>query len=98
MAWTYILECVDFSFYVGSTHNLDDRLRQHAMGKGGDYTRARLPVRLVWAGEFERVDEACAWERRIHGWSRAKKLALINGKFDDLPGLARGRGRGESTT
>ena len=37
--------------------------------------------------------EAFAFEKQVQGWSRAKREALIQGRFDDLPGLARGRSR-----
>ncbi|MBA3020104.1 GIY-YIG nuclease family protein [Propionicimonas sp.] len=93
MAWTYLLHCADDSYYVGSARDLDARMADHASGHGAEYTAKRLPVRLVWAEEFERVDDAWALERRIHGWSRAKKEALIDGRFGDLPTLSRGHGR-----
>lgn len=86
--WTYILECADGSFYVGSTTHLDLRLNQHHMGAGSAYTRHRLPVTLVWAHEFASITEAFAWEKRVQNWSRAKRLALIEGRYDVLPHLA----------
>src|SRR5262249_11091827 len=89
MAFTYILECRDGSYYVGSTTHLQARLEQHASGKGALYTRRRLPVKLVWTAEFERIEDAFAFEKRVQGWSRAKRQALIEGRFDDLPGLSR---------
>src|SRR5262249_46453512 len=60
MAWAYILECADGSFYVGSTVDLDRRVSQHNDGKGAGYARrrGRRPVKLVWAADFARVDEA----------------------------------------
>lgn len=92
MAHVYILRCADGSYYGGSTRNLDSRMRQHASGEGARYTSTRLPVELMWAQETERVTEAYAWERRIHGWSRAKREALIRGDFDVLPPMSRRRG------
>ncbi|MFX4273604.1 GIY-YIG nuclease family protein [Propionibacteriaceae bacterium Y1685] len=89
MPWTYLLRCADDSLYVGSTVDLDARMAQHACGSGGKYTATRLPVTLIWAQEFERIDEAWEMERRLHGWSRAKKLALAEGRFDLLPGLSK---------
>jgi putative endonuclease len=79
MAWTYILECADGSFYVGSTVNLEARLWQHNEGVGANYTRPRRrrPVKVAWAGEFARIDEAFAFEKRVQGWSRKKRIALI---------------------
>jgi predicted GIY-YIG superfamily endonuclease len=97
MAYVYILRCADGSYYVGSTRNLETRLWQHQSGVGATYTRARLPVELVWQAEYEHVGEAFTWEKRIRGWSRAKREALIRGHFGALPGLAKkdfGRRRG----
>lgn len=90
MPWTYILECADGTLYVGSTTDLERRVSEHNLGLGAAYTRnrRRRPVRLAWAGEFTRIDEAYLFEKQVQGWSRAKRLALIEGRFDDLPGLA----------
>ncbi|QCW50038.1 GIY-YIG nuclease family protein [Nocardioides dongxiaopingii] len=96
MAWTYLLECADGSYYAGSTTQpLETRESQHNLGLGSRYTRrpGRRPVRLVWHAEFPRVEDAFRFEKQIQGWSRAKKQALIAGEHDQLPGLARGRGR-----
>ena len=91
MAWTYLLECADGSFYVGSTVDLDRRLAEHQHGEGSAYTRrrGRRPVRLAWAGQFDRVEDAFRFEKQVQGWSRAKRIALIEGRWEDLPALAR---------
>ena len=88
MAWTYILRCADGTYYVGSTVDLERRLYEHNDGLGAAYTRRRRPVTLAWAGEFERIDEAFAFEKRVQGWGRAKRQALIDGRLDMLPRLA----------
>ncbi len=88
MAWTYILECADGSYYVGSTVDLQGRVWQHQNGEGAAYTRHRLPVTLVWSAQFDRVDQAFAFEKRVQGWSRRKRQALIEGRYDDLPELS----------
>ena len=85
----YILECSDGSYYVGSTRNLEERLRQHQAGEGAVYTRRRGPVCLVFVQEFQRIDEAYAMEKRVQGWSRAKRQALIAGALNELPRLSR---------
>ncbi len=89
MAWVYILECGDGSYYVGSTTDLEARLEQHASGRGARYTGRRLPVRLAWAQELENIAEAYALEKQIQNWSRAKRLAVIEGRWEDLPQLSR---------
>ena len=43
---------------------------------------------LVWNADFARIDEAYAMEKRIQGWFRAKRQALIDGNTDLLAGLA----------
>jgi putative endonuclease len=91
MAHMYILECSDGSYYVGSTRDLMDRLSQHLSGMGSAYTSKRLPVKLVYCEEYDKVHEAWEREWHIHGWSRAKKRALIEGRFSDLPALSANR-------
>jgi len=87
--YLYILLCADGSFYTGSTNDLERRLEEHQNGEGANHTRKRLPVELVYTEEFDRIDEAYYRERQIHGWNHAKKLALIEGRNVDLPGLAK---------
>lgn len=89
MPYMYILECADRSLYVGSTKHLDYRVAQHNCGEGAAYTRTRLPVRLLYFEEFVRVDDAYLREKQVQGWSRAKRLALVNRRVDHLPELSR---------
>ncbi len=56
--WMYILQCSDGSYYTGSTNNLEMRMAQHQAGKGSNHTKKRFPVILVYAEEFQRIDEA----------------------------------------
>ena len=88
MAHCYILRCSDGSYYVGSTTDLARRLSQHQEGLGAEYTRRRLPVELAWVAEFESVADAFRFEKRVQGWRRAKREALIEGRLRDLPGLS----------
>ena len=86
--WMYILECADGSYYTGSTNNLKLRLQQHQSGRGSNHTKKRLPVKLVYLEEFDRIDHAFYREKQVQGWSRKKKEALINGFPERLPELA----------
>ncbi|RYB94329.1 GIY-YIG nuclease family protein [Nocardioides oleivorans] len=88
MPHVYILRCSDDSFYVGSTWHLERRVSEHNLGIGAAYTRRRRPVTLVWCGDYDRVEDAYAMEKRIQGWSRAKRQALIDGRTDDLTPLS----------
>jgi predicted GIY-YIG superfamily endonuclease len=89
MAWMYILKCVDGSYYVGSTKNLERRLSQHQEGVGAKYTSRRLPVELVYSEEYDRVVDAFNREKQVQNWSRAKREALIEAKTELLPALAK---------
>ena len=89
MAYMYILRCSDGSFYVGSCRNLDQRLWLHDIGEGAEYTKRRRPVRLVYHEEFSNVGDAFAREKQVQGWSRAKRIALIEDRAADLPELSR---------
>jgi putative endonuclease len=92
MPFVYMLECEDASYYVGSTVLLEERVQQHQLGLGADYTRCRLPVKLVWFEEHEHIGAAFAREKQIQNWGRRKRRALIEGRYGDLPALARRRG------
>ncbi len=89
--WTYMLHCDDRSFYVCHTDDLENRIAQHNEGAGSDYTATRRPVTLVWSQEFALRIEALDAERKLKGWSRAKKLALIRGDWALISALAQSR-------
>ena len=99
--YCYILRCSDGSYYTGHTEDLDIRLAQHERGTFSDcYTYVRRPVTLVWSQDFPSRYEALEAERRIKGWSRVKKEALIAGDWEGISVLARNwqGGSGPSTS
>lgn len=77
MNYTYILECSDGSLYTGWTTDVERRLSAHNSGKGAKYTRARLPVKLVYFESYDEKVMAMRREAEIKSYSRAKKLELI---------------------
>lgn len=79
MNYTYILSCGDGTLYTGWTNDLDRRLAAHNAGRGGKYTRARLPVTLVYSEEYDTKEQAMSREWEIKQMTRAEKLKLING-------------------
>jgi predicted GIY-YIG superfamily endonuclease len=105
--WAYMLHCNAGRFYTGHTENLERRLAQHQTGALPGFTRDHFPVALVWSQEFPTRIEALEAERRLKGWSRAKKMALIRGDWASISMLAKkkdgpstssgrtGRGRGD---
>jgi predicted GIY-YIG superfamily endonuclease len=96
--WAYLLRCGDGSYYAGHTDALEARIGAHQRGRGSDYTARRQPVALVWSQDFPSRIEALEAERRIKGWSRAKKEALIAGDWDRVVQLAASSGTRPSTS
>ena len=89
MYYMYILECSNGQYYVGSTQDLDLRLKQHRAGEGSVFTKKHLPVKLVYYEEFQQIDEAFNREHQVKRWNRQKKEALINNQPELLPKLSR---------
>ncbi len=87
--WVYILLCSDNSYYTGHTDDLESRLTKHESGEIEGYTSSRTPVKLVFSEEFSSREEALSAERRIKGWSRRKKEALIRRDWQELVRLAK---------
>jgi len=72
MNYVYILECKDKSLYTGWTNDLDNRVKVHNQGKSRKYTRAKLPVELVYFEEFEDKIEAMKREYAIKQLTKKK--------------------------
>ena len=89
MCYMYILKCSNGQYYVGSTYDLDIRLKQHQAGEGSNFTKKHLPVELVYFEKFQRIDEAFNREHQIKGWNRKKKEALFLDQPERLPELSK---------
>jgi putative endonuclease len=89
-AYVYLLECRDASLYCGSTRQeMETRLSEHQNGHFKDsYTHKRRPVTLLWCEHFPNITDAIACERQIKGWSRAKKLAMIDQNWAEVSRLS----------
>ncbi len=89
-SYVYILQCSDGTFYTGVTSNLTQRIHQHEVGfYPNSYTHKRRPVQLAFYCEFSDINLAIEKEKQIKKWTKAKKLALINGDYDGLVNLAK---------
>jgi putative endonuclease len=91
----YILRCADGSYYTGVTRrSVEERVSEHVQGLDAScYTFRRRPVMLAHTEHYSRIDDAVAAERRIKGWSRAKKEAYIRGDYASLVALAKRGGK-----
>ena len=77
MNYTYIVKCSDETFYTGWTNDLEKRIEMHNSGKRAKYTKARLPVELVYYEAFDTKEEAMSREWHIKSLSRSEKQKLI---------------------
>ena len=90
--FVYLLKCSDGSFYTGITNNIERRLSEHESGRNPDcYTYFRRPVELVYSEYFTDPNQAIAFEKKVKGWSRAKKEALIKNNWDKIKFLSQCR-------
>ena len=92
--FVYIVECIDGSYYTGVTNDIERRISEHNAGLDSDsFTYSRRPVVVRYIQEFDQPEQAIRAEKQIKGWSRAKKEALIQGRFDDLVRLSQARNK-----
>jgi len=78
MYHVYILECSDETLYTGITVDLPRRIKEHnTSALGAKYTRARRPVKLVYAKKFRNRSLASKEESRIKKMTRAGKVGMI---------------------
>ena len=84
MNYTYILRCGDGSLYTGWTNHLTKRVADHNAGRGAKYTKAHLPVELVYYEIFETMEEAMKRECAIKKLSRPQKERLIESDMNLL--------------
>lgn len=78
--YVYILRCGDGSLYTGITTDPQRRLRQHRgeIKGGAKYTRARLPIQMVWLeSQFDRAS-ATRREIEIKRLKSASKEQLLS--------------------
>jgi len=85
MPFVYILRCGDGSLYTGIAKDIARRLAQHRAGRASRYTRARLPVDLVWSLEVESWSAALREELRIKSLPRNRKEALFDPHGESCP-------------
>jgi predicted GIY-YIG superfamily endonuclease len=84
----YILRLRNDQLYVGSTEDLPRRLAEHQSGSGCKTTAQSGPIELVYSESHPDHSSALRRELQLKRWSRAKKLALIQGDLANLKRLA----------
>jgi putative endonuclease len=85
--WVYIMANENRTIYVGITNNLEKRVYQHKEGSVEGFTSRYKLTKLVYYASTNDVREAIAREKQIKGWTRTKKVTLIeemNPYWEDL--------------
>ena len=77
-AYMYVVECCDGTYYTGYTTDVKKRIAVHNSGKGAKYTRARLPVKLIYVEGFNSKEEAMSAEALFKRKIRLQKLSYLN--------------------
>ncbi len=87
--YVYILKCLDGLTYTGITNNISRRFEEHQNGLNKTcFTYKRRPLELIFQQEFNNVEQAIYFEKKIKKWSAKKKFALANGEYNLLQILA----------
>ena len=81
-AYMYVVECCDGSYYTGYTTDVKRRIAVHNSGKGAKYTRARLPVKLIYAEGFTSKAEAMSAETLLKRKKRPQKEQFLSENQD----------------
>ena len=77
-AYMYVVECRDGSYYTGYTTDVKRRIAVHNSGKGAKYTRARLPVKLIYVQGFDSKEEAMSAEALLKRKKRVQKERFLS--------------------
>ncbi len=95
--YVYILKCSDGLTYTGVTNNISRRFIEHQKGLNKNcFTYKRRPLELIFYQEFNDIEQAIYFEKKIKKWSGKKKIALANGDYDTIQILAECRNASHS--
>jgi len=86
--WVYIMTSSSLStMYIGVTNDLGRRVVEHRIGVGSEFVKKYKITKLVYAEEFELIEEAITREKQLKGWKRIRKNELVraaNPRWNDL--------------
>ena len=84
--YAYMLLCADGTYYSGWTNDPQRRKKAHNSGRGSRYTRARLPVRMVYMEEFTDRVSAMKREAELKKLSHEEKRELAHRYLEEHDG------------
>ncbi|MCW5784165.1 MAG: GIY-YIG nuclease family protein [Nitrospirales bacterium] len=76
--YVYIMTNQSGTLYTGVTNDLTRRIYEHRQGEAGHFTTRYRITRLLYFEETRDIHAALDREKQLKGWTRAKKLELIN--------------------
>ena len=85
--YTYIMGSHTGTLYIGVTSDLSGRIWEHKNGIYEGFTKKYKINQLVYHELFHDIESAIAREKQLKGWTRARKIALIekmNPGLEDL--------------
>ena len=85
--FVYILCSRTRVLYCGVPNNIVRRTEEHQLGELPGFTALYRCHRLVWFEHYQYIHNALEREKQIKGWTRAKKIQLIeeaNPSWSDL--------------
>ena len=85
--FVYILQSKKNSkYYIGSTQNIEQRIIEHNVGHGGQFTKKHKPWRLVRYKEYSSVKEARLVEKKIKAYKGGIAFKkIVNGEVPEWP-------------
>ena len=86
----YIMGSLTGTLYIGVSGNLHKRVFQHKFHHYEGFTARYEVVRLLYWESYDDVHKALAREKQLKGWSRAKKVALLERRNPHWKDLASG--------
>jgi putative endonuclease len=78
MYYVYILLCTGNTLYTGISNHPKQRFQDHLHGKGGHYTKAHPPIKLLYTEPVGTRSQALKREHQIKSWPRIKKIKNLN--------------------
>jgi putative endonuclease len=78
------------TLYVGVTSDLERRVHEHKHKLIKAFTSKYNIAKLVWYELFPDIEQAIEGEKRLKGWLRSKKVALIESQNPDWEDLSAG--------
>jgi putative endonuclease len=87
--YVYIMTNRSRTLYTGVPNDLERRVYEHKHKLNQGFTSKYNITKLVWYEAFPDIQQAIEGEKRIKGWLRVKKIALIEARNPNWEDLSR---------